>query len=123
MQHLTETELESLNGDYFNVTVKYSLTNETFRNVHHFHREYGTLVNQCQNLYLRENYNLTGFSQIVYCTTNKEESDIDSLDITFLVIFFSVMTLVIVATLYDKSLNRKGDKSHYKGSLDESLCE
>lgn len=101
---------------------QYWLNNDTFKNVDHFHRTYTTLINQCQNLHFRKKYNLTSFSKIVYCTTNQEETDIDGLDITFLIILFTVVALVAGATFYDSLLNVKSDRSHYKESI-ESLCK
>uniref|UniRef100_A0A336KT86 CSON015541 protein n=1 Tax=Culicoides sonorensis TaxID=179676 RepID=A0A336KT86_CULSO len=122
LKNLDESYLESLKGDYFDVNYQYSLKNGTFKDVELYRNEYGTLVDQCLNNYLRNEYNLSSFSQIIYCTTNQEEHDIDGLDITFLIILLSIVVLVIGSTYYDKLLNRKGDTSHYKDSI-ESLCK
>lgn len=80
------------------------------------------MINQCNNLYYRENYNLSSFSTIIYCTTNQEEIDVDTLDITFLIIVFAVAGFIIGGTLYDNSLNKKGDKSHYLEPI-ANLCK
>lgn len=122
MSQLSEEERESLKGDYFDVKYQYWLSNDTFKNVNHYHRTYATTVNQCQNLYYRKNYNLSSYSKIIYCTTNQEESDVDGLDIIFLCVLFAVVSFVVGGSYYDNLLNKKGDRSHYKESI-EHLCK
>lgn len=119
---LSDMERESLKGDYFDVKQKYWLTNDTFKGVNYYHRTYATIINQCNNLYYRENYNLSSYSTIIYCTTEQDKSDVDGLDIAFLIIVFSVAGLIIGGTFYDSLLNKKGDKSHYIASI-ENLCK
>lgn len=86
-----------------------------FNGTPEYRKLHGKLVNQCINLYLRENYNLTGYSEILYCTTNQETKPIDALDVTFLILVGIVALIVISATVYDHLL--KGTKNHYKESL------
>lgn len=70
------------------------------------------------NIYLRDNYNLTGFTRVAFCTSNKEKNTIDTLDATFLGILLSIVLLVGTATYYDSFiLNTKNDTSHYHESI------
>lgn len=71
-------------------------------------------MNQCENVFLRHAYNLSAYSEVNYCTTNKEERPIDALDASFLAMIIVVCLLVLCGTLYDLKLKKRED--HYQRS-------
>lgn len=52
--------------------IKYPIDPDDFPGTREYRQEYGDLVNRCVNLYLKDVYNLTGYTEISFCSTNKE---------------------------------------------------
>lgn len=86
-----------------------------FNGTPEYREKYGRIVNQCINLYLRNNFNLSGYTEIIYCTTNKETRPIDTLDFSFLLLIGGLVVLITSATYYDYSI-KKDEETHYKES-------
>lgn len=63
---------DELYEPYFDSRIKYPVDPDDFPGTQEFRKQYGGLVNRCINLYLKDEYNLTGYSEISFCSTNKE---------------------------------------------------
>ncbi|XP_063697616.1 O-acyltransferase like protein-like [Culicoides brevitarsis] len=77
---------------------------------------YDKIVNQCENLWLRENYNLSGYSTILWCTTNQEYDyyETDYLHTLFWIVTFLILGIVTIATALDIKQNNEDSLDYYK---------
>lgn len=94
----------------------------TFKNAIAQRAKYDKTINQCVNVDLKETYDLMGYAQLEYCLTSEDVVKLDYLDIFFLLVFGTIVTLTIASSYYDKNLRKtratpEEQKAHYKLSV------
>ncbi|XP_035910418.1 nose resistant to fluoxetine protein 6-like [Anopheles stephensi] len=114
VQSLDVNVAEELFVDKFPISFPYIMHADVFNNVSNDRARYGRLINICQNHALRQRYNLTGYTEIEYCTGPKRSTPIDGLDISFLLITGLIVVLVISSTCYDRYTSKQLGNEHYK---------
>uniref|UniRef100_A0A336LJU7 CSON009735 protein n=1 Tax=Culicoides sonorensis TaxID=179676 RepID=A0A336LJU7_CULSO len=87
-----------------------------FQNTTVYRELYGRKMNQCVNLWLKENYNLTGTSMIYFCNTNRDAEVVvyDHWHYMFLSLTFLILIVVFMASIWDASRNKNSTLTHYK---------
>ncbi|XP_063709178.1 uncharacterized protein LOC134837721 [Culicoides brevitarsis] len=98
--------------------------NSTFFKNRTSHREaYGRQMNQCVNLWLKQNYNLSGSSIIHFCNTNRDTENVeyDHWHWIFLSVTLSILVSVLTASILDARRNIKGTLEHYKNKKQSPL--
>uniref|UniRef100_A0A336LWS6 CSON006904 protein n=1 Tax=Culicoides sonorensis TaxID=179676 RepID=A0A336LWS6_CULSO len=118
LSSLTKEKRESLYVEEFpwreNRSFTYDIT--AYENSKLYNQKYGKTLNQCENLWLRKNYNLSGYTLINWCTTNKEYDhyETDYLHTTFIVITILILGIVSAATGLDIKQNNQNSLDYYK---------
>lgn len=84
-----------------------------------YRKNYDRLANQCNNLWLRKNYNLSAYSTIQYCTANNdaETYQYNYLHLLFLVLLLVLLVLVLSATFIDMNMNQENSLKFYQKDL------
>ncbi|XP_049293324.1 uncharacterized protein LOC125769002 isoform X2 [Anopheles funestus] len=72
----------------------------------------------CINKELNATYGLVAYTEILTCDKSTDETVIDALDISFLIILCLLVSCVILSSWYDSSINYKLSSEHYKQALD-----
>ncbi|XP_050093924.1 nose resistant to fluoxetine protein 6-like [Anopheles aquasalis] len=110
-----DIDLSSLVVPKFQIDFPYIIKNGTFRDVDEFRKNYSTVLAQCINYDLMQQHSLRAYTEIEYCDSNTLFYPIDKLDIAFVVVFASILTIIGCSSLYDHHCDRK--LSHYKTEL------
>ncbi|CRK96295.1 CLUMA_CG009715, isoform A [Clunio marinus] len=98
------SEAEEFFVENFKLDYKINFDFINYANSSEDRKKYNKIINQCINVELMELYDLKGFSSIEYCTTNRNATKIDWLDIFFIIAFSILLTIVIISSAYDKRL-------------------
>ncbi|XP_053674394.1 nose resistant to fluoxetine protein 6-like [Anopheles nili] len=103
----------------FNVSKRFTISDWLLPNVTEYRESYGHMINVCQNYDLRKHYNLTGYAEIEECTTNDNlHRPLDILDVCYLTLLATLVTLAIGSQWYDSKLARaSADENHYTSPL------
>uniref|UniRef100_A0A336LLI2 CSON014430 protein n=1 Tax=Culicoides sonorensis TaxID=179676 RepID=A0A336LLI2_CULSO len=109
---LDEITYNELYEPYFDAHIKYPINPDDFEGTREYREMYGDDVNRCINLYLKDEYNLTGYSEINFCNTNKEVEENDILDYIFIAITLFIFITVLIATIYDYRLRNRTNLSN-----------
>lgn len=110
LQQLDSETLASLNIEKFeyNNWPPAQWPSQTFRNDDVFRKKFGKIINICMNRRLKNEYNLTGYTDIEYCDTNRDNHrDLDALDIGFAVLVGFILICVVISSFYDFILKRR----------------
>ncbi|XP_063698106.1 nose resistant to fluoxetine protein 6-like [Culicoides brevitarsis] len=92
---------DELYEPYFDSKIRFPINPDDFPGTPEYRKEFGDIMNRCVNMYLKEEYNLTGYTEISFCSTNKEKEEYDAVDNSFLAITLIICVLVALSTLYD----------------------
>uniref|UniRef100_A0A1S4GUU3 Acyl_transf_3 domain-containing protein n=1 Tax=Anopheles gambiae TaxID=7165 RepID=A0A1S4GUU3_ANOGA len=117
VQSLDGQTADALYVGKFDIPFPYIINADAFNNVSGDRERYGRLINICQNYALRQQYNLSGYTEIEYCTGPKRTMPMDGLDISFLIITALIALLVISSTWYDHYTSKQLGNEHYKKDL------
>lgn len=91
-------------------------------NVTEYQKNYGKVLNQCINIWLRENYNLSAHTKIQFCIDNLEEvrkaETYHPLQYVFLVVLIGLIVVLAAATYVDGQMNKEDTLAFYKQDLE-----
>ncbi|XP_063697615.1 uncharacterized protein LOC134828568 [Culicoides brevitarsis] len=116
LSELSEDEREELYVDAFPHTRKFTYDITAYKNGTLYRKMYDKIFNQCENLWLRKNWNLTGYSTVLWCTTNQEfdHYETDYLHTLFWVVTIFIVAIVAAATGLDIIQNNEDSLNYYK---------
>uniref|UniRef100_A0A1Y9J0F2 Acyltransferase 3 domain-containing protein n=1 Tax=Anopheles quadriannulatus TaxID=34691 RepID=A0A1Y9J0F2_ANOQN len=106
----------------------------TFRGALDWRNRYRRLANQCVNYELKRQYSLMAYTTVEYCTTNRAQTDrdvrvsavveapeaLDKIDVTFLFVLGTLLTLTLLSTGYDCYRYRQA-RPHHGGTIADGL--
>uniref|UniRef100_A0A336LKH3 CSON009729 protein n=1 Tax=Culicoides sonorensis TaxID=179676 RepID=A0A336LKH3_CULSO len=146
LEKLSEGEMEDLYVEPFpwRLNRKWYETRNVYENTSLYRKLYDRKLNQCSNLWLRQNYNLSLQSTIEFCSTNQEITNqkygergtLMSLNISFylnillfsdywhyifLAVTLCITVIITSATYFDAKLNKSKSLEHYKLNLNKKL--
>ncbi|XP_058065856.1 nose resistant to fluoxetine protein 6-like [Anopheles bellator] len=101
----------------FEIDFPYIIKNGTFRDVDEYRRNYSTMLAQCVNYDLMQQHGIRAYTEIEYCDSNTKSYPIDSLEIAFLVVLATLLTVVLVSSWYDHHCKTQHGLDHYKTEL------
>lgn len=101
------------------ILFQYTYDITVFNNASVFRKTYNRLANQCINLWLKENYNLTAYTTVQFCSDNHEAEKIeyDILHYLFVVLLVLLIAVISSATFIDMHLNNQKSLVFYKKDL------
>jgi len=114
---LSPQEQEALYVPEFPWREKYIYDDSNFENVTENRKNHGKLLNQCFNLWLRENYNLTGYSVIQFCTDTLEserKAQYTTGQYLFLLVLAAIIAVISFAAYVDSKQNVDKTLAFYK---------
>ncbi|XP_058833427.1 nose resistant to fluoxetine protein 6-like [Topomyia yanbarensis] len=111
---LPNTTQQMLKVDKFEIDYPYIFDVSVFKDTYKNRDRYGELLEVCLNYKLNQTYQLKAYTEIEVCDRNDEASETDLLDMLFVIVFVVVISLVVLSSWYDKSINFKQDVVHYK---------
>uniref|UniRef100_A0A182QFB6 Acyltransferase 3 domain-containing protein n=1 Tax=Anopheles farauti TaxID=69004 RepID=A0A182QFB6_9DIPT len=115
---LSPSERKALLVEKFPVRETYKFEDGIIANTALYQEVYGDVVELCINKQLNETYGLVAFAEVQSCDKSSDEIKLDSLDMSFLIILCALISLVILSSWYDSSINYKLSSEHYKHQLD-----
>ncbi|XP_055623466.1 nose resistant to fluoxetine protein 6-like [Toxorhynchites rutilus septentrionalis] len=115
---MTNMTKNALKADKFDTDFPYAFDGTIFRDTPGHRERYGEMVNICLNHRLNQTHQLRAHTEIETCTKNTDTVEVDWLDMSFLVVCTVIISLTIMSTYYDKSINHKQDVAHYKQDVD-----
>ncbi|EAT32954.1 AAEL014803-PA, partial [Aedes aegypti] len=117
VQRLPNATKHALRVDKFDIDFPYIVDVTVFKDTLNDQKRYGDLIDVCVNYELNRTYQLRGYTEIEICDRNDEQFEIDSLDLSFLIITAALILFMALSSWYDKSINYKQDVVHYKSAL------
>ncbi|XP_065086712.1 nose resistant to fluoxetine protein 6-like [Ochlerotatus camptorhynchus] len=117
VQRLPNETRRALRVDKFDIDFPYIVDVTVFKDTLEDQKRYGDLIDVCINYQLNDTYQLRGYTEIEVCDRSDETIEIDSLDLTFLLVLVTIIGLMILSSWYDQTINYKQDVLHYKGDL------
>uniref|UniRef100_A0A182N9Y4 Acyltransferase 3 domain-containing protein n=1 Tax=Anopheles dirus TaxID=7168 RepID=A0A182N9Y4_9DIPT len=118
---LAPPERKALLVEKFPINETYKFEDNIFENTALDREIYEDVVELCINKELNETYGLVAFAEIQSCDKSTSEVKIDTLDMSFLIVLCLLISLVILSSWYDSSINYKLSSEHYKHELDSKL--
>lgn len=79
-----------------------------------YRAKYSVLVNQCLNFKLKQNFNVTGYTEIESCVSNDDPAVFDSWDKAFLYIGGMLLIVTCLSTFYDYRLRPHDSTDHFQ---------
>ncbi|XP_062550134.1 nose resistant to fluoxetine protein 6-like [Armigeres subalbatus] len=116
-QSLSNTTRQALRVEKFDIGFPYIVDVTVFKDTLDDQKRYGDMIDVCVNYELNRTYQLRGYTEIEVCDRNDEPFEIDTLDLSFLILSSMIVFFIILSTWYDKSINYKKDVVHYKNPL------
>ncbi|XP_055533124.1 nose resistant to fluoxetine protein 6-like isoform X2 [Wyeomyia smithii] len=109
---------EALRVKKFDIDFAYTFDTAVFKDTQLNRERYGDLLDVCLNYKLNQTHQLKAYTEIEVCSNNNEITEYDWLDILFLVVLLSAISLTVFSSWYDASTNTKQNDAHYKTNLD-----
>ncbi|XP_052566601.1 nose resistant to fluoxetine protein 6-like [Culex pipiens pallens] len=116
-RELSNETRQALKVEKFDFDFPYIFDVSVFKDTPKDRERYADLVETCINYKLNKTYQLTAYTEIEVCDKNEEQFEVDSLDLSFLVILALLILLMVASTLYDKRINYKRSDDHYREEL------
>lgn len=84
-----------------------------------YRKNFSKIFNQCENFWLLNHFNLSGYTYIEHCYSSQEEipTKYDFSYYLFIAVTTSVLIIVGLATLLDMTMNNEGNMDFYKKEL------
>ncbi|XP_058833744.1 nose resistant to fluoxetine protein 6-like [Topomyia yanbarensis] len=117
VQGLSNTTRQMLKANKFEIDYPYIFDVSVFKDTYKNRDRYGELLEVCLNYKLNQTYQLKAYTEIEVCDRNDESSDTDLLDMLFIAVFITIITIVVMSSWYDKRINYKQDVLHYKTDI------
>uniref|UniRef100_A0A182PVM7 Acyltransferase 3 domain-containing protein n=1 Tax=Anopheles epiroticus TaxID=199890 RepID=A0A182PVM7_9DIPT len=121
----------------FNATDSQRITFDpnTFRGALDWRNRYRRLANQCVNYELKRQYSLMAYTEVEYCTTNREQTDqdvrvsglvasseaLDAIDVVFLFVLGMLLILTLLSTAYDCYRYRQTNRPRSNAPITDGL--
>uniref|UniRef100_A0A182R4K0 Acyltransferase 3 domain-containing protein n=1 Tax=Anopheles funestus TaxID=62324 RepID=A0A182R4K0_ANOFN len=122
IENLSPQARKGLTVEKFPIDVRYKFEDGILENAAIDREVYADVVEICINKELNATYGLVAYTEILTCDKSSDETVIDALDISFLIILCLLVSCVILSSWYDSSINYKLSSEHYKQALD-SKCK
>ncbi|XP_053674398.1 nose resistant to fluoxetine protein 6-like [Anopheles nili] len=118
LEKLSPSERQALIVDKFSINTTYKFDESVLKDSTADRVMYEEMVGICINKQLNDSYGLLAYVEVQSCDKSSSELEMDTLDVSFLVILCTLISLLMLSSWYDSSINYKQNPDHYKQALD-----